>query len=830
MDAKIEKLKFSLRHNNPNLFVGAGFSLGATLQNNAPIPSGATLKNGIITNILKYPKSSPEYNELSILPLCKVCTITVAEKGREELYSYLQSIYQNVQPAEFHKSYIKYPWHNIYSTNIDDVIENACAIENVPIIIYNEPHNPKPKQDKSLVLYKLHGCVNNMDAGVIFDEEEYIDSILDRTDHRFGNLSIEFQTKDFVFVGSDFDDFNINYYLSLYSANGTDSGRGNLFFINPKPSYAFKSRIKQVGGILIEFNAKQFAELIDSIRFDLETINETKLSYDGYVRVKQLKDNLSSNHYDSDLYLGARPKWTDIFYDWDIILSPAIKTFISTLDDFEIDDKNTLVYAIHGRGYSGKSVLIKRLANILIDANYEIISFEGKNFNSNRFLHYINKSQYHKFALIVDDASYLYSQFEYLCKKVSGKIKLCIISASRIFLHNKRKYSLVNINSVEYEMTITIDEAIASDIINKLNQRGYLGRILRSCPDKDSQIQFAKNNTDIASAIFAITYGKDFQRRFAADVNNIIKDGNYRDPLIKLAIFQKMQLAYCPRELFVRLYGKRIIGILQRMENILRDAHSPRLELKNDFIGDIILKNSTSVEIINSLKELLVYISSMVENTSNSYWNEIQSILMRDKLVRDVLNIKPSDFKQMLYEIREYYYDNYNYWLQLGIAEQLAGDYDKALIHFSQAQIYGPKSYMVKNAIGRNYIFQAIKELDNDIAIKLFNEGKCILFELIKNREEYQAKAYSTHTYIAGLIRFYKRKHNLKISSKEAKEAQSLINTIRIKYKGDPIFENLNSTFTKFILQHSSNMTLNLQELQMSYRNCVDEVEFIDMD
>ena len=165
-------------------------------------------------------------------------------------------------------------------------------------------------------------------------------------------------------------------------------------------------------------------------------------------------------------------------------------------------------------------------------------------------------------------------------------------------------------------------------------------------------------------------------------------------------------------------------------------------ELEYPFDGDFILKNITQQEIINSLKDLLISISSMVENTSNSYWNEVQSVLMRDKLVKKYLRIKPSYFKQMLYEIRAYYSENYNYWLQLGIAEQQTGAYDKALIHFTQAETYGPKSYMIKNAIGRNYMFQAMEELDNEEAIKLFKKSKNILFDLINNREEYQAKAY----------------------------------------------------------------------------------------
>lgn len=80
---------------------------------------------------------------------------------------------------------------------------------------------------------------------------------------------------------------------------------------------------------------------------------------------------------------------------------------------------------------------------------------------------------------------------------------------------------------------------------------------------------------------------------------------------------------------------------------------------------------------MNNLKELLVYISPYVENTSSSYWNEMQSVLMRDKLLKDKLKVNQKDLKAIFYEIKDYYSNNYNYWLQLGIAEQLDKDYEK---------------------------------------------------------------------------------------------------------------------------------------------------------
>jgi tetratricopeptide (TPR) repeat protein len=237
------------------------------------------------------------------------------------------------------------------------------------------------------------------------------------------------------------------------------------------------------------------------------------------------------------------------------------------------------------------------------------------------------------------------------------------------------------------------------------------------------------------------------------------------------------------------------------------------------------LHETSQKELLANLKELLIHISPYVENVSSSYWNEMQSVLMRDKYVKDKLKINSTNLKQMLYELKKFYSNNYNYWLQLGIAEQTDKDYEKALNHFTQAEALGPNSYMVKNAIGKNYILQAITEEDRELGKELFLRGKDILFDLIGTKEEFQVKAYSIHTYITCVIKFYTKHKGIKITKKEIEEAQLLLDKMLNKDSEDILFNDVNKRFQNFLLRtNSGNVKFNLHQIQQLYEQDNDEL------
>lgn len=824
MDKNLELLKKSLLYNNPNLFIGAGFSLGA---NGNSIPNGNILAKNILMDLLEYEQVSNEFEQLIKYPLPKICSYAANKIGKEKLYLYLQKVFQNVTPAPFHYSFSKYPWGKIFSTNIDDIIENVYAKSNQNIIIQNGKHcSTKPLRNEP-ELFKLHGCVNNISEGLIFDEEEYINSLLDIQDYRFGVLSVEIQNKDFIFIGSNYDDFNIKYYLNLYASTTFTSARGKLFFINPYPNLMFESEIEKVGGILLKYTTEEFAKILEEITISKDSIDEIKLEFDGYINLRKRKVAISDNSkYNSNLFIGAHPKWEDIFYDWDIRIPEIEKEFAEKVNEFEIKKDSALIYTLVGKGYSGKSVILKRLSNILLDNNYETISYEGKSFNPNKFINYVKESSFDKYALVIDDGSYQYNQIEYLQRIIDKDVKIIILTSSRPYFHSKRKYSLLNCLYYECLLDIKITNPLSKIVYDKINEKGYLG-VLAKIEDEKERLAFIKSAKDIASVMFEVTNGKKFKTRFQKDINDIIKTGTFREVLIKFSIFDRLELPYFPKELLVNIYKNTTTGIIKRIDDIIRkDDEKTRFNLKNYYLAEIIHNSASPKEILGNLKELLIHISPYVENTSSSYWNEMQSVLMRDKLVKNRLKVKQKDLKAMLYELKDYYSSNYNYWLQLGIAEQLDTDYEKALNHFTQAEAIGPNSYMVKNAIGKNYILQAINEDAIALSRELFDRGKELLMLLINTKEEFQVKAYSIHTYVTGLIRYYSSKKSLIISSKEINEAQSLLDRMLEKDKLDPLFNKVNKQFNRFLINSSTGkLKLDLHKLQM-----INEAEDINDD
>ena len=391
---------------------------------------------------------------------------------------------------------------------------------------------------------------NNIDEGIIFDEEEYINSLLDIQDYRFGVLAVEIQNKDFIFVGSNYDDFNIKYYLNLYASTTFTSARGKLFFINPYPNLMFESEIEKIGGILLKYTTEDFAKILEDIAICKESMDEVKLEHDGYINIRtnKLKTNNQSG-YNSDLFIGAHPQWTDIFYDWDIRIPTIEKEFTEKVKEFETQKDNTFVYTLVGKGYSGKSVILKRLSNILLENNYETISYEGKSFNSNQFANYIKGTSLNKYALVIDDGSYLYNQIEYL-RSIIDNVKLVVIISSRPYFHSKRKYGLLNCYHHECFIDIKITDSLSKAVYDKINEKGYLG-VLAKIEEEEERLSFIKSSTDISSAIFEITNGKDFKQRFRKDINDIIRTGNFREVLIKLSIFDLLELPYFPKELLV---------------------------------------------------------------------------------------------------------------------------------------------------------------------------------------------------------------------------------------------------------------------------------------
>ena len=163
-----------LTDNTPILFLGAGFSCGASNKANAM--DGCKLKEYIYDTLAKDKIGPEDEEEVKGYDLRKLSDeIYRIYHGKTELYNLLHEMYINTRPAEFHDYLVKYPWKNIYTVNIDDLVENIYEEQGENIVVQNKQR--LISNSKSTQLFKLHGCVRNMEEGVIFSEDEYTELI-----------------------------------------------------------------------------------------------------------------------------------------------------------------------------------------------------------------------------------------------------------------------------------------------------------------------------------------------------------------------------------------------------------------------------------------------------------------------------------------------------------------------------------------------------------------------------------------------------------------------------------------------------------------------------
>ncbi len=798
MDEEKKILRQVFNHNAPILFLGAGFSLGAKTKFNKAVPTGSQLIDIILNDFLNLKADSDDYKELKENRLYEVCQYAQNERSPNHLTDFLQDYFSDLEPAAFHKEYASFKWSKIYSTNIDDLVESIYKDSESKLIIHNSDRPNTLKDNSRVEFFKLHGCVKNPSQRFVFSSDEYIDSMIKSKDYRFSSLGFDIQSQDFIFVGSDFNDFNIEYYLKLYESAGFSSSRGKLIFINPCPKLYFKSQVKKAGGVIIKWTGEQFSDFLKEYT---ESNTQPALpKIFGFKNLKEIKDSFSlSKSYNSKLYLGFPPSWLDVFHEWDIINPSIIEEFNKIRISYINQDINHFIFALYGKAFIGKSVYLKRIGIDLFNEGYDVHVFEGKYFDHFNFLQYLRgEKDKDRFALLIDNASYQYGVLKILINNCPKDKELIIVTTSRPFFHLRKRYHIVENEHYELFIEPGIEKSFAQNITKKLSDKGFAGDLSKKKTD-EAKLAYIQKENDISTLLFKLTYGSGFIKRFKDDLLPRIKTkSKTKEILVKLAIFHKLDLPYLPIELLNLIYRNETSDLVRLIDDLVKYNEYNGIEIRNEFLIQHIFKATSYKEIINNIQEILINIAPQVDDSGHSYWNEILASLIKEKLLRKRLNLYTGQIKQMLYELNGYYGDNFNYWLQLGIAEQMESEYEKALNHFRQAESANPNSYMVQNAIGRNFLKQANSMNKFEMAKPYFDEGESIMIDLIKNKEEFQVKAFSTHCYLYEKINFLK-KFKQKVHDKELRQLFGYLEYVIQRDPEDAMAKHISNHFFNFL-------------------------------
>lgn len=816
----IEKLDRCLLKGHPILFTGAGFSrYGKNCQNDY-IPMGNDLKKLLLKEQLGYDEDSSEFNSLMSHSLSDIYSFAKEEKSGQKIEDYVVSLFSGCKPMPFHKTIANYNWKKVYTTNIDDLFENA--VDNVGrLLVQNMPHHKEINVPNQREYIKLHGCVRNQSLGIVFSNREYIDSMLKSQDYRFNSFGSDMQTEDFIFIGTEMDEMNLDYYLRLFSNVQGRTTHGQLFFLNPSPNSIFYSKIKSRGGYVIPWTTEQFANHIERLSEKVR-VSDYLYRLDGYLYINELLNQAKNlEGYRSNLYFGNDPDWNDIFFDWDFVLPQITQLKARICSAFDTGHNKKMIVSLCGKSMCGKSVYLKRLGMELINENFVVYEFVGRRFNYRDFLRQCRIIPDERVVLIIDNGSYYYSAIHNLVRSfnISGK-SLLVITSSRPYYHNRKRYNLVMEDALIEEYltgtTVTSDNEFAKAIANKLDEKGLLGQI--KSLSSDERVRYISKINDVSTLLYTITYGNSFKKR-QLDVYTEMKDelGEGKTFLQLLAIFQKIELPYFPLELLGLWDSNHYSKILNSSEEFIKyTSNNNGVELRNDILTNILLKDLSSKDKMKMIRDVLVLVSPQVSDNDHSYWNEIQSSLMKGKLLKKKIGISQVDVKEMLFSIQNYYNDNFNYWIQVGIAEQNENEFEKSLNHFKQAESISRHSYLVLNAIARNYMLHANSKSTYNEAKPLFEEGERRILKLIKEREEFQVKAFSTHGYLFEKLR-YLQKFNLRPTPEELKQMYEMLKSILDRDSNDPMANHVSNLFLKYIRKTGMSSKLHFKQNDLSY-------------
>ena len=585
----VQKLDRCLLSSHPILFTGAGFSLGAKNGKGEFVPLGNDLKKKVLIELMGFSEGSAEYEELIAYSLADICSFASNEISALVVQDFIVSQFIDCTPNDYHRVIAMSGfWKKIYTVNIDDVFEQS--VPNGYLVVQNTDRMISYTRAKQKEYIKLHGCVRNRSGNFVFSNQQYVDSMLHSTDYRFNSFAQDMQVENFIVVGTEMNEINLDYYLSLFSSVSNKTSHGQLFFINPKPSLVFKSKVVKIGDHILEWTAKEFANHLKTlVKTDIDYVQSHNIDDFLFVNDKYEKDKKFKG-YKSYLYFGQHPDYRDVIFDWDFS-NPEIENKFSEIVNYIGSGRGRrLMVAFYGKTMTGKSTYLKRIAIKLVNDNVAVYDFCGKKFDIDDFRKKTRLIVEDTIALVFDNASFYYSEIKSLINNFSKEKNLLVVTSARTYSHNRKRYCLVSESWYDEIFidanTNSDDNLFAVDIATKLDKKGLLGKL--KAKSFDERVAYISSYRDVESCLFTITNGSYFQKRqldaFYAHKDKLQQTKGI-ELLRQLAIFSKLDLPYMPLEIVALMYGRdynKILNICDDYITFFKDSNG--IALRDSFL------------------------------------------------------------------------------------------------------------------------------------------------------------------------------------------------------------------------------------------------------
>ena len=767
-----------MKEGNMSILLGAGFSYGARNKWEKELLIGTSLSNALYDQF--YVTCPPKAKGIDYIrkvedkksSLIDICTILATEQRKDKRDHYLTNVFTGCHTVgdKAQEKLVLYPWRRIFTLNIDDLVEFIYKKAEIPLKKWNYSNQDCVKPEEPLLI-KLHGDVQDEEAGYVFDKGEYSRYTVDNCS-LLKEFSHCFLSSNMVLLGTEFQESDLNFILDTYRAAGYNDSGFDYFFVTPEIyDVGLLNEIEATKNFhWIPMKTDQFLNYIT----DHVIITEDKcrlLTEQGATFIDKVA---KIPFYNSQLYSGKISEYNDFLGDWDVHYPNE-----SQLVEKVTKQKESCIITLHGKPYTGKTVVSRRLLCDLSSRGF--VAFELPRFNHD--ILYLTKEYLHtlaiesKVAILMEESAYLYDiilQFWADCPKLA---QIVIITTDTTDNHLSRNHFLYNTKEPVCWIDFPISEKMTPDYIGQafytLCVHNRFNNFLTCIPENTSVLDtrsmdmvFEKMReiNDIIDVLYFSSEGRFFKEHYAARLKTRESDFYY-DYIFALCVLSKLGISRIPTMCLSRLIPNKVAKfsvskLLVTYPDILEEQNGYIKLLRSRILSEVITTQDPT-QVVNIITRLINFTVDLFDEDDGSIYYELFQKALRVKRIRNY-SLLPHEHILHLFQSLEKSCNHISYfWVQYGLAAQLNGDFVNARNHFLYAQNIRPNSYQVRHALAKNKMELAYQDLLHGIngADELFSEGCNDMSELINLPEYAGAFSYSVHSYAYDLMKYYREKN-----------------------------------------------------------------------
>jgi SIR2-like domain len=266
----IEHLSSQFERGLPMLFLGAGFSLGATSISTLRLPSVEDLKKDLWR--LCFP--GEEYASSASLQNLYESALRLHGRNTADLLR-TQLTVDSDTLRDWYESYFSMPRARVYTLNIDDLPRAAGRKFTLPrqlhlISALREQYEPPPDyRQLALEVVHLNGDVDGIPNNITFSTTQYAERIA-RPDSWYVRVVADLVSRPFVFIGTQLEEPPLWQHIELRKHRGdygTRELRPRSYLVVPSLDAARRSLLSDYNIVWVRMTAQDFeAQVLTQLR------------------------------------------------------------------------------------------------------------------------------------------------------------------------------------------------------------------------------------------------------------------------------------------------------------------------------------------------------------------------------------------------------------------------------------------------------------------------------------------------------------------------------------------------------------------------------------